>query len=147
MATCASSGRWGRRLLARLAAATPLLPAKVASKSLLVRGLNALVATVSTPLAAPVVASARMRGGNAASDRGAASLVVEAIATARQAGCTGVVVVRADSACTPRTRLHEPGVVLEGRLLEPGAASKGRSAEPGVALEEGLAEPGAGLLH
>ena len=41
--------------------------AKIASKSLLVRGLNVLAATVSTPLAAPVVAAARLRGGNAGS--------------------------------------------------------------------------------
>jgi hypothetical protein len=72
--------------------------AKIASKSLMVRGLNALVATVCTPLAAPVVVAARLRGGNAASARGAASLLAEAICTARQAGCTGLVVVRADSA-------------------------------------------------
>ena len=71
---------------------------KIASKSLLVRRLNALVATVCTPLAAPVVATARLRGGNAGSARGAAGLVAEAIATAREAGCTGIVVVRADSA-------------------------------------------------
>jgi hypothetical protein len=120
-------GAVGRRVLARLAAATPLLPGaevlafvdvdsiqrrvfggakqgaafghtKVASKSLLVRGLNALVATVMTPLATPVVATARLRGGNAGSVRGAASLVADAITTAREAGCTGLVVVRADSA-------------------------------------------------
>jgi hypothetical protein len=116
-----------RKLLARLAARTPLLGgaetlafvdvdsvqrrvygatkqgaafghAKIASKSLLVRGLNALAATVSTPLAAPVVTTARLRGGNAGSARGAASLVVEAINTARAAGATGTIVVRADSA-------------------------------------------------
>ena len=72
--------------------------AKIASKSLLVRGLNALLATVSTPSAAPVVVAARLRGGNAASARGAASLVAEAISTARAAGVTGMIVVRADSA-------------------------------------------------
>jgi hypothetical protein len=72
--------------------------AKIASKSLLVRGLNVLAATVSTPLAAPVVAAARLRGGNAGSARGAATLVAEAINTARQAGVTGLIVVRADSA-------------------------------------------------
>jgi Transposase DDE domain group 1 len=72
--------------------------AKIASKSLLVRGLNALVATVSTPLAAPVVTAARLRGGNAGSARGAASLVAEAIGTAREAGAAGTIVVRADSA-------------------------------------------------
>ena len=116
-----------RRVLAELAARTPLLPgadtlafidvdsvqrrvyggtkqgaafghAKIASKSLLVRGLNVLAATISTPLAAPVVAAARLRGGNAGSARGAATLVAEAINTARQAGATGLIVVRADSA-------------------------------------------------
>jgi Transposase DDE domain group 1 len=116
-----------RRVLVRLAARTPLLPgaealafvdvdsvqrrvygatkqgaafghAKIASKSLLVRGLNALMATVSTPLACPVVTSARLRGGNAGSARGAASLLAEALGTAREAGATGIIVVRADSA-------------------------------------------------
>jgi Transposase DDE domain group 1 len=116
-----------RRVLARLAEQTPLLPgaealafvdvdsvqrrvygatkqgaafghAKIASKSLLVRGLNALAATVSTPVAAPVITSARLRGSNAGSARGAASLVAEAIGTARTAGVTGMIVVRADSA-------------------------------------------------
>ena len=45
---------------------------KIQGKSLLVRGLNALAATISTPLAALVVAGTRLRGGNAASARGAA---------------------------------------------------------------------------
>jgi hypothetical protein len=62
-----------------------------------VRGLNALAATVSTPLAAPVIAASRLRGGNAASARGAASLAARAIATAREAGCTGTIVARMDS--------------------------------------------------
>jgi hypothetical protein len=42
---------------------------KIQGKSLLVRGLNALAATISTPLGAPVVAATRLRGGNAASCR------------------------------------------------------------------------------
>ena len=71
---------------------------KIQGKSLLVRGLNALAATISTPLAAPVIAATRLRGGNAASARGAASLAAEAISTAREAGCTGQIVVRMDSA-------------------------------------------------
>ena len=53
---------------------------------------------VSTPIAAPVIAAARLRGGNAASARGAASLAAQAIATARECGCTGMIVVRLDSA-------------------------------------------------
>jgi hypothetical protein len=71
---------------------------KIAGKSLLVRGLNALAATISTPLAAPVIAGTRLRGGNAASARGAASMITEAVATARTVGCTGTLVVRMDSA-------------------------------------------------
>jgi hypothetical protein len=71
---------------------------KTQGKSLLVRGLNALAAVVSTPLSAPVIAATRLRGGNAASARGAASLAAQAIGTARDCGCTGTIVVRMDSA-------------------------------------------------
>jgi hypothetical protein len=71
---------------------------KIQGKSLLVRGLNALAAVVSTPLSAPVIAATRLRGGNAASARGAASLAAQAITTARDCGCTGTIVVRLDSA-------------------------------------------------
>ena len=71
---------------------------KIAGKQVAVRGLNALAATISTPLAAPVIAATRLRGGNAASVRGAASLAARAIATARDCGCTGMIIARADSA-------------------------------------------------
>ena len=71
---------------------------KIQGKSLLVRGLNVLAATICTPLAAPLIAGTRLRGGNAASARGAASMITEAVATARAAGCTGTLVVRMDSA-------------------------------------------------
>jgi hypothetical protein len=116
-----------RELLVRLARRAPLLPGacelafididstqkrvygyakqgarfgytKIASRQVAVRGLNALAAVISTPLSAPVIAATRLRGGNAASVRGAASLVYGAIATARACGCTGLVIVRADSA-------------------------------------------------
>jgi hypothetical protein len=117
----------GRELLARLARRAPLLPGadvlafvdidstqkrvyghkkqgarfghtKIQGKSVLVRGLNALVAAVSTPLAAPVAAATRLRGGNAPSARGAASLAAQAVGTARACGATGTIVVRVDSA-------------------------------------------------
>ena len=117
----------GRELLAELARQAPLLPGadtlafididsmqkrvyghqkqgagfghtKIQGKTLLVRGLNALAATVSTPLAAPVIAGTRLRGGNAASARGAASFAAQAIGTARDCGCTGTIIARADSA-------------------------------------------------
>src|SRR6516225_937058 len=71
---------------------------KIQGKSLLVRGLNALAAVVSTPIAAPVIGATRLRGGNAASARGAASMAAQAIGTARACGCTGMIVVRLDSA-------------------------------------------------
>jgi len=116
-----------RQFLAELARAAPLLPGKdvvafvdidswqkrvfgyrkhgaafgytkISGKSLLVRGLNVLAATISTPLAAPVTAAVRLRGGSAGSARGAASLITEAIGTARDAGCSGRLVVRMDSA-------------------------------------------------
>ena len=92
-----------RQLLAELARRAPLLPGKdvlafvdidsmqkrvyghhkqgarfghtkIQGKSLLVRGLNALAAVISTPLSAPVIAATRLRGGNAASARGAGRL-------------------------------------------------------------------------
>ena len=71
---------------------------KIQGKSLLVRGLNALAATICTPLGAPVIAATRLRGGTANSARGAARFAAEAIGTARAIGCTGLIVVRADSA-------------------------------------------------
>ena len=71
---------------------------KIQGKSLLVKGLNALAGVISTPLSAPVIGAVRLRGGNAASGRGAASLAARAIGTAREAGCTGTIIVRLDSA-------------------------------------------------
>ena len=63
-----------------------------------VKGLNALIATVSTPLAAPVIAATRLRKGSTNSARGAARLVADALTAARAAGATGLVITRADSA-------------------------------------------------
>lgn len=72
--------------------------AKVGGYNVWLRGYNPLIATLSTPLCAPVVAATRLRAGNAASARGAAWQVAEAIGTARACGASGLVVVRADSA-------------------------------------------------
>jgi hypothetical protein len=71
--------------------------AKVGGYPVLLRGLSQLVATLCTPLAAPVVAATRLRNGGASSVKGAASLLTEALSTARAAGATGQVLVRADS--------------------------------------------------
>ena len=57
---------------------------KIQGKSLLVRSLNGLAATISTPLAAPVIAATRLRGGNAASARGAASFATASVTTGPQ---------------------------------------------------------------
>jgi len=65
-----------------------------------VRGLNALLATVSTDQSAPVVVAQRLRKGACGSPRGAARLVADALKTTRQltAGNRGRPLVRADSA-------------------------------------------------
>ncbi|MFZ2116982.1 MAG: IS1380 family transposase [Pseudonocardiaceae bacterium] len=63
-----------------------------------VRGLHPLLATVSTPIAAPVIVGTRLRRGSAGSAKGAAGFVAEAITTARAAGVTGVLLARMDSA-------------------------------------------------
>ncbi len=63
-----------------------------------VKGLNALLAVVSTPSSAPVIAAARLRKGSTNSARGAARFVADALITAEATGATGVRVLRADSA-------------------------------------------------
>jgi hypothetical protein len=63
-----------------------------------VKGLNALLATVSTPANPPVIVASRLRKGSANSARGAARLVADAVRTARRAGTSGTLIVRADSA-------------------------------------------------
>jgi hypothetical protein len=63
-----------------------------------VKGLNALLVTISTPISAPVIVATRLRKGATNSVRGAASLLAQALATAHRAGATGLVIVRADSA-------------------------------------------------
>jgi hypothetical protein len=115
-----------RAVLADLASAAPLLPAadvltfididsllrpcygkakqgasfghaKVGGYQILRRGYSPLIATISTPQAAPVIAATRLRAGKAGSARGAASLVAEAITVAKAAGATGEILVRGDS--------------------------------------------------
>jgi hypothetical protein len=63
-----------------------------------VRGLNIQLATISTPLAAPVIARARLRKGSTASAKGAGRLLAQAISTARAAGVKSRILCRADSA-------------------------------------------------
>ena len=63
-----------------------------------VKGLNALLAVVSTPSCAPVIVAAQLRNGSANSTRGAHRFVTDTLITARKAGATGVLVLSADSA-------------------------------------------------
>src|SRR5471030_414144 len=63
-----------------------------------VKGLNALLAIVSTPTSAPVIAATRLRRGGTNSARGAARLVTDALVSAKACGGSGLVNVRADSA-------------------------------------------------
>ena len=64
-----------------------------------VRGLNALLATVSTDQVAPVIAAQRLRKGSVGSPRGAARLAADALALIRRSRLAGRdVLVRADSA-------------------------------------------------
>ena len=71
---------------------------KMDGKQVLRKGLSPLATTISTTEGAPVVAGVRLRAGRAGSSRGAASMVREAITTARAAGATGTILVRGDSA-------------------------------------------------
>lgn len=71
---------------------------KIAGKQVLRKGLSPLVATICTEHGAPVVAGIRLRAGRAGSAKGAASMVTDAIRTARAAGATGEILVRGDSA-------------------------------------------------
>jgi hypothetical protein len=63
-----------------------------------VKGLNALLAALSSPGSAPVIVATRLRKGSANSARGAARLVADALRTSRACGASGLLVVRADSA-------------------------------------------------
>ena len=62
-----------------------------------VKGLNALIATISTPTSAPVIAATRLRKGSTNSARGAARLIADSLATVKRCA-TGLVLARADSA-------------------------------------------------
>ena len=63
-----------------------------------VKGLNAQVSILSTPLSAPVIAATRLRKGNIDSGHGAARLIADSLATLRRATTPGMIIVRADSA-------------------------------------------------
>jgi hypothetical protein len=89
-----------------------------------VKGLNALLATISTPSSAPVIAAARLRKGSVNSGKGSAKLIGEALGTARRAGATGLLILRADSAYYRRDVIttalqHQACFSITARLLVP----------------------------
>ena len=66
-----------------------------------VRGINALLSTITVAGRAPVIAASRLRKGSTSSVRGAARLVADTLATVgrlRSGAATGRVLLRADSA-------------------------------------------------
>ena len=82
---------------------------KIAGRQILRKGLSPLATTISTADGAPVIAGIRLRAGRAGSGKGAASMVVEAINTARAAGASEIL-ARGDSAYAQQRRhqrLHQ----------------------------------------
>jgi hypothetical protein len=63
-----------------------------------IKGLNALLGIVSTPVSAPVIVGHRLRKGAVNSARGAGKFLSDAIKAARRAGAGPVIRCRADSA-------------------------------------------------
>ena len=124
-----------RRFLGALAAHTPLLPG-AGEKAFIdvdsthkrvygrtkqgaeygrfkgIRTLHPLLATLCTPTSRPVIATVRLRRGKAADSRGAAKLVSEALATAHEAGCTGLRILRGDS------QFYNAGVIAACRRAD-----------------------------
>jgi hypothetical protein len=72
-----------------------------------VRGLNALLATLSTSSCAPLVVAQRLRKGSCGSPRGAKRLVGDAVKQARRLlGTSAPILVRMDSAYYGRDAIH-----------------------------------------
>ena len=71
--------------------------AKIASRALLRLGLSPQITTISTATAAPVIAEAQLRSGKAASGRGAAFQLKQAITTAKTIDPDATIMVRGDS--------------------------------------------------
>ena len=72
-----------------------------------VRGLNALLATLTTAASAPVIVAQRLRKGACGSPRGAKRMVGDAVRTSRRLlGKTRLVLVRMDSAFYGRGAVH-----------------------------------------
>jgi Transposase DDE domain group 1 len=70
---------------------------KIASRALLRLGLSPQITTISTATAPPVIAEAQLRSGKAASGRGGARQVKQALTTAKAINPDATIMVRGDS--------------------------------------------------
>ena len=89
-----------------------------------VKGLNALVGILSTPNSPPVIAAARLRKGSTNSAKGAHRFVADTLITAKAAGATGALVLRADSAFYQSDVIaavlrHKASFSITARMLPP----------------------------
>jgi len=74
-----------------------------------VRGINAMISTITVSGRAPVIAASRLRKGSTGSPKGASRLVGDTLATVRRLrskGATGRVLLRADSAFYGHAVVH-----------------------------------------
>jgi hypothetical protein len=71
----------------------------------MIKGLNALLGIVSTPVSAPIIVGNRLRKGAVNSARGAGKFLADPIAAARRAGAGPVIRCRLDSAFYSHTVL------------------------------------------
>ncbi len=78
-----------------------------------VRGINALISTITVADRAPVIAASRLRKGSTGSPKGASRLVADTLATLRRLrtkGAAGRVLLRADSAFYAQAVVHAAAV-------------------------------------
>ena len=127
---------------------------KIAGRQVLRRGLSPLVTTIATDQAAPVVAGIRLRAGKAGSGKGAASMVREAIATARAAGATGDILVRGDSAygasevvdACVKAKVHFSVVLTKNKAVSRAIATIDEDAWTPVRYPGAVTDPDTGAL-